>query len=314
MNKTVIFLAVLACIFWGSAFAGAKIGFEYMPPILLSGFRFVLAGLLLIPLLVYRKTPIVASIKQHWKFMSFFAFIQTFLQYGLFYMGLDKVPAVTASIIIGAGPLFVMIMAHFAMDNDKITPRKVISIVLALMGVLFISLTKGGESGVSEMFYVGIALLVASNLLGSYTYIIVAKHTNDISPILLTSFANFSGGLLLLLCGFFVESFPSEVLPVEFYLSLLWLAMIPAASFSIWYSLLQRPGVKISDLNMWKFVIPITGCILSWILLPEETPNIYSVSGIAVITLALQIYQMPLSRWHSIQRFFGFRRRDSKVS
>ncbi|MFI3239254.1 MAG: EamA family transporter [Bacteroidales bacterium] len=44
-------LAIFATTLWGSAFAGAKIGFEYMPPMMLSGFRFMLAGLLLLPMI-----------------------------------------------------------------------------------------------------------------------------------------------------------------------------------------------------------------------------------------------------------------------
>ena len=43
-------LAIFACLLWGSAFAGAKIGFEYTTPLHLSGMRFMLAGLLLIPI------------------------------------------------------------------------------------------------------------------------------------------------------------------------------------------------------------------------------------------------------------------------
>ena len=35
-------LAIFACLLWGSAFAGAKIGFEYTTPLHLSGMRFML--------------------------------------------------------------------------------------------------------------------------------------------------------------------------------------------------------------------------------------------------------------------------------
>lgn len=307
MNNIVKLLAVFACILWGSAFAGAKIAFEYMPPILLSGFRFMLAGLLLLPLLLYQKVQIMQIIKQNWKFMSCFAFLQTFLQYGIFYLGLDRVPGAISSIVIGAGPLFVIVMAHFTMKGEKITPRKLFAVALALSGVLFISLTKGGNVDASNSFYVGVALLVVSNLMGSYTNIMVAKHKNQFSPILLTSFANFSGGVMLFFAGLLMEDMPTGTLPPMFYLSLIWLSMIPATAFSIWYTLLQRKGVKVSDLNMWKFIIPIAGCALSWILLEDESPNVYSVWGIIVITISLQIYQMKPRRWLKILKFLGIR-------
>lgn len=285
--------AILACLLWGSAFAGAKIGFQYADPIYLSGMRFTLAGLMLIPVLMAQKVSICAELK-HWRFMLLFAFVQTFLQYGLFFMGLNKVPAATAAIIIGAGPLFVAIMAHLALADDKMTMRKIVAIILGLAGVVFISLAKGDFTSSNPSLFVGIGLLLLSNIIGSYTNIMVVKRKADnISPVALTSFANFFGGLMLIVAAFIVEKPELKVYPIEFYAALLWLAFIPAAAFSLWYGLLQRPGVKVSELNIWKFLVPVSGCILSWILLPNELPDVTSIIGIVVITAALLLLQLP---------------------
>jgi len=51
--------------------------------------------------------------------------------------------------------------------------------------------------------------------------------------------------------------------------------------------LLKRPGVKVSDLNFWKFIIPVSGAILSWIILPEEYPNYIAFIGMGVIAVAM---------------------------
>lgn len=285
--------AILACLLWGSAFAGAKIGFQYADPIYLSGLRFTLAGILLMPVLWIKGVRLAPALR-HWRFMLLFAFMQTYLQYGLFFLGLDKVPGTTAAIIIGGGPLFVAIMAHLTLNNDKMTLRKIIAILLGLSGVVFISLAKGQLTSDNPSFYPGVGLLLLSNLVGGYTNIMVVKKKQyNISPIALTSFANFTGGLMLLLTSFLVEKPALKWYPAEFYLALLWLAFIPAAGFSLWYGLLQRPGVKVSELNVWKFVVPVSGCILSWLLLPDEKPDLSSIIGILIITLALQILQLP---------------------
>ncbi|MCD7971018.1 MAG: DMT family transporter [Alistipes sp.] len=291
---TITLSAVAACIIWGSAFPGAKIGFEYTGPIFLSGLRFTLAGLLLVPVILIKKVD-VRPVFRNWRFMLVFAFLQTFLQYGLFFMGLDKVPASTSAIIIGAGPLFVAIMAHLTLKDDKLTLRKMAAITLGISGVAFISLTKGGlGGGSSASFYTGVALLIGSNLTGSYTNIMVVKKKDyRLSPIALTSFANFTGGLLLLLVSFIAEKPEIKAYPGEFYLALIWLALIPATAFSIWYTQLQKPGVKVSELNMWKFMVPVSACILSWILLPSDHPTWQSLTGIAIITTALFMARTP---------------------
>ncbi len=288
-------LALLATTLWGSAFAGAKIGFTYMPPMMLSGFRFMLAGLLLLPVIFLFKVDWRTGMQQ-WRFILLFGLVQTFLQYGLFYAGLDLVTGAISEIIIGAGPLFIALMAHVALKNDKLTTHKVLAIILGLSGVISISLT-GGESldANNPHFYRGVALLIASNIVGSYTNIMVIKRTTPISPILLTMVANFTGGLLLLLVSLFVEPTDSlhSSLPIGFYLALLWLAIIPAAGFTAWYHLLQRPGVKVSELNILKFIIPVVGVLLSWLLLPNEYPTWSATIGILIISASVIILQLP---------------------
>jgi len=75
--------------------------------------------------------------------------------------------------------------------------------------------------------------------------------------------------------------------------ALFWLAFISAAAFSLWYGLLNRPGVKVSELNIWKFIIPVTGSILSWIFVKGESPDLPTIFGMVVIAAALLLVQAP---------------------
>lgn len=288
-------LALFTTFLWGSAFAGAKIGFEYMPPLMLSGIRFSLAGLILLPVILIKKIDFKGQFTQHWRFMILFGFVQSFLQYGLFYAGLYLVPGAISAIIIGAGPLFIALMAHFALQNDKLNLRKIFAILLGLGGVVSISMT-GEKISTSENFYLGVFLLLSSNLIGSYTNIMVVKNKGKLSPMLLTMFSNLSGGLMLFFTSLFIE--PTEALrsslPLEFYGAIIWLAIIPAAGFSIWYYLLGLPGVKVSELNLLKFTIPIVGVVLSWLLLPGEYPTWSTVLGIIIISTAVLVLQLPV--------------------
>lgn len=286
-------LAIVACFVWGSAFAFAKIGFEYMPPVRLSGFRFMLAGLILLPFLLVRRYD-WSELRGKFLFIVKFAIVQTFFQYGLFYFGLNLVPAAVSAIIIGAGPFFVALLAHFLLKDDKITMRKSLSIICGLSGVIFISLKSGTDVSQHPDFYLGVAALVLSNIIGSASNIIVVRRKKQVSSVALTSLSCFIGGVFLYLLSIFVE--PSDNYgitgyPLAFYGSLLWLAMIPALAFSIWYFLLKLPGVKVSEINIWKFLTPVFGVLLSWVMLSDEYPNVYTISGIIIISLSIIILQ-----------------------
>lgn len=284
--------AIIACVLWGSAFAGAKIGLQYSDPIFLSGIRFILAALLLLPVMYYKKVDISHHLS-HWKFILTFAFIQTFLQYGLFFLGIHRVTGAISAIIVGSGPLVVALLAHIILKDDKITFRKMVVIFLGLAGIIFISWAKGLTISDGTTFYIGVGLLFLSVIAGAYSNIMVTKKKNDnISPFALTTFAHFIGGVMLLVVSLIVEKPVIKDFPVEFYGALLWLAFISATGFSIWYGLLNRPTVKVSELNIWKFIIPITGTVLSWLFVKGEYPDFPTILGVIIISLALILTQM----------------------
>ncbi len=296
--------AIIASFLWGSAFAGAKIGLQYADPMLLSGMRFVLAGLVLLPFMRIKGISWRNELK-HWRFMIVFALLQTYIQYGLFFMGINKVPAATSAIIVGSGPLLVAIMAHYIMQNEKMSLRKIVAITLGITGIVFISLAKGKMSDNNPAFYTGVGLLLTSTLIGGYTNIMLSKRKEDqISPFALTSFAHILGGILLLITSFIFEKPQSFSFPAEFWGALLWLAVISSAGFSIWYGLLNRPQVKVSELNIWKFLIPVTGTILSWLFVKGENPDLPTVAGILIITAALLLMQAPESFIQRVKRTF----------
>lgn len=69
-----------------------------------------------------------------------------------------------------------------------------------------------------------------------------------------------------------------------------WLAIVSAAGFSIWFYWLKR--VKVSQLNMWKFLIPPFGSLLSWLLVSGESPDSPTVAGMVFVAAAVLLNQL----------------------
>ena len=103
---------------------------------------------------------------------------------------------------------------------------------------------------------------------------------------------------MLLITALIFEPNTLHAPPLEFYIALIWLALIPAAGFSIWYYLLEQEGVKVSEINIWKFIIPIIGSALSWILLKNEQPRWQEIVGILIITTAIIVLQYTPKKRH----------------
>jgi drug/metabolite transporter (DMT)-like permease len=98
----------------------------------------------------------------------------------------------------------------------------------------------------------------------------------------------FWGGLFLLMLSFIsAEQGITLNLPVEFYIALLWLAFVSGFAFNIWYTLLRDPMIKVSEVNLFKFIVPVSGAILGWLIFPEDHPDFMSIAGMIVIAFSV---------------------------
>jgi len=280
------FLAIVASLLWASAFTGVKIGLKYHTPFQFAGVRFTISGILLI-LYFNNMRSYWNEVVRNWRFIAVIAALQTVIQYMLFYSGINLLPASIAAMITGSSPLFVSIVAHFSFKDDRMDWMKGFSILLGVAGVAVISLGRSHLPSGMAISLFGVSLLLVNNLVSGWSNVLVAKRQKQISPVVLSSSSLLFGGIGLILISIPFEGYGLRAIAPEYFIALAWLSFLSAAAFAIWYTLLQRPGVKVSGLNMWKFLIPVAGAALSWILLPNESPDWISVLGMIVIAASL---------------------------
>jgi drug/metabolite transporter (DMT)-like permease len=279
-------LAIVACLLWSTAFVGIKLGIRYTTPLNFAGTRFLLSGLMVLPF-AGKLSESFKNIRNNFSYVLLVGLFQTFLLYALFYTGINLAPASLTAIIVGGGPLFVALLAHITIHDDKLTIRKTMSILLGISGIIIIAADKydiGWEKG--KEFW-GLIVLVVANIAGSYGNILVSKGKKNIKPLELNSAQQISGGIGILILSLVVENHSFGIKPTAYYISLFYLSFLSAAAFSIWFILLKRPGIKVSEINIWKFLIPVFGAILSWVILPDEKPAIIPVAGMLLIAFSL---------------------------
>lgn len=285
--RTYYLRAIIACLLWSTAFVGVKTGLTYSTPLFFAGIRFMLAGILV--LLFSRSWRRVAGyVRTSWRIILLIGSLQTTIMYGLYYHGVDLLPAGIAAIIVGAGPIITALTAHLMIKDDRLDFRKSISMLISLIGIILISAGRdlSMSAGIGEL--IGILLLMASSMTNAFSQVLIRRRRTD--PLLLNACQIFTGGTMLLLISIPIEGLPEQGFPPVFYLALLWLSIVSAAAFSIWYVLLQTPGMKVSEINLFKFIIPVSGALLSWLIIPSEGPELSSVIGMAIIASSVLLF------------------------
>lgn len=287
--KRVYPIAFVPIILWSSAFIGVKSGLDYATPLAFAGIRFSLAGILL-ALVIRDFKGIIRHTVQHWPLVLKTSVLQTSLFYALYYYGINQVPASIAAIIVGAIPLFSAITAHLFLGNEPLTGKKIVSLLAAIGGIVLISMSRNPLTDTGRMQVLGIGLLLVAAISESMLQVVLKKNQVKYDPMKLNAAQIFIGGMTLLLISIPTEGIMNFNLPLSFYLSLLYLSFISATGFSIWYGLIQKPEVRVSDLNMLKFLNPALGAGLSWIVMANDSPDIYSVIGMIIISVSVLFF------------------------
>ena len=296
-----ILWAIVACLLWSTAYASIKLGLMYDTPLHFAGLRFIISGLMIFPFTV-KPIPYLNMIRTHWRVVMWVTILQTLVNYTLFYMGLDLVPGALGAVIVGSQPLVTAVVASIMNKDDKLTRKKIVTIIFGITGVILISAGRQALKLGTAAELLGVLFILVANVATATSNVVVSLKSKGINPFVLSSFSLFAGGIILYLFSIPLEGNPHFSFPLKYWLILSWLSFMAAFAFSLWYKLLQRPGVRVSELNLWKFIVPVVGAVLSWILVPGENPEWLTISGMIIITSSLVLFSKSNGAIHSMSK------------
>ncbi|HOO66259.1 MAG TPA: DMT family transporter [Bacteroidales bacterium] len=300
-HANTIIWAIITCLMWSTAYPFIKVGLQYSTPVHFAGTRFLLSGLMILPFTV-RPREYVRMLIVNRSLAIWVTLLQVFINYILFYLGMDRVPGALGAVIVGSQPFVTAIVSRIMIKEERFTRAKVTTIILGLAGIVLVSAGRQGFRFGLPGEMLGIIMIFIANISTATSNVLVSKNGKNMNPLVLSSFSLFVGGAVMFLLSFGIEDVPGKPdFPLRYWMVLIWLSFMSAFTFSRWYVLLKRPEVKVSELNLWKFIIPVFGAILSWIIVPGENPDWVTIAGMVIISVSLI--------W-----FFGFTaRRERKV-
>ncbi|WP_234987570.1 DMT family transporter [Megasphaera vaginalis (ex Bordigoni et al. 2020)] len=138
-SKTGILCIVLTAIAFGTMEIALKIAGTAFTPFQLTFLRFLVGGLLLLPLAVrdVRQRGIRLN-KGDWMYLAVLGLVNVCFSMILFQIGVNMANAGLAAIVFSSNPVFVMIFSYFII-HEAFTRRKAITLVLSLAGLIIVA-------------------------------------------------------------------------------------------------------------------------------------------------------------------------------
>jgi drug/metabolite transporter (DMT)-like permease len=278
----------VACLLWGSAYPAIKTGYAMFSidanniptKMVFAGYRFVLAGLLLLALAAVTQRPLRLRGWTQVRQIITLGLAQTTLQYIFFYIGLAYTTGVKGSIMNATGTFFSVLLAHFIYKNDRLSWNKALGCVVGFAGVMVVNFNHDLLDFHFTLLGEGFVVIAAFILSAGAIY--GKKISQDMDSVVLTGYQLTVGGLVLTAGGF---AFGGTLTGFTLQSSalLLYLVLLSSVAFALWTILLKYN--RVGEVTVFNFLIPVFGAILSAIFLGESILELkYMVALVLVCT------------------------------
>lgn len=172
-------LALLLSALWGGNPVAIKIGLLDAGPFALGWMRFVLGGLSILAWAWWTGALKGFTIERHeWRPLAILGALFT-VQIGLMNLGTHLTSASHSAVLLNAYAVHTVVLAHFQLPGDRLTPRKLGGALIAYAGIVILFSRQLGGGGTSLLGDVLVSISAA--LLGERT-VYLARAVQKIDP------------------------------------------------------------------------------------------------------------------------------------
>jgi drug/metabolite transporter (DMT)-like permease len=276
-------LLVTLALLWGASFSFVKVAAVDMPPFTLVFFRVGIAALVLHAVVRSRHARYpTREVFVHYLVMGF---LNNLIPYTLMVYATVRLGAGSASILNATAPIFTLVVAHIATQDEKITSAKLVGILLGVAGVAAMAGPQAVAGLTGHLPAVGAMLLAAFGFGASAVY---GRRFAGIDPTV-SAACQLTAATLLLLPFMLVVDRPWTlgVPDAAGIMALLALAVASTAlAFVIYWALIARAGA--TNTILVTLLIPVFSLVVAWALLGEAL-TLAKAAGLTLIGLGLVV-------------------------
>jgi drug/metabolite transporter (DMT)-like permease len=196
-------IAAFAALYlvWGSTYLGIRFAIESIPPLLMAGARFVLAGVIMYAIARWQGAP--KSSFAEWRTAFIVGACLLFFGNGSVTVAEQWVPSGLASLLVATVPIYIALLAWLSGSAPR--PRPLVMLGLAGgfvgVGILVSPALSASLPAASHHAGLGMLVLLFGSLVWSIGSLYSRRARNSASPFLSSAQTMLCGGALMLIAG-----------------------------------------------------------------------------------------------------------------
>jgi drug/metabolite transporter (DMT)-like permease len=269
------FAWMAVCLIWGTTYLGIRISLETMPPMLMGGLRWTLAGGVLAAYMATRgeRLPRLSG----WRDPVILGFLMLVLGNGGVVWAELYVPSGLAAVIVASSPFWMAGVEAFRKDGERTTWRTGVGFVLGFVGIVLLiwpELWRGGPGPSTGLgaggrgFVLGVIALQVACLGWSIGSSYSKRHGRSENIFSATAAQMLAGGVMMLALGTARGEWTALAFSTRSAVAFGYLATIGAIGGFVAYTYALR-HLPVSLVSLYAYINPIIAVALGVAVLGE---------------------------------------------
>jgi drug/metabolite transporter (DMT)-like permease len=288
--RAAVLLAFAAVyLIWGSTYLGIRFAIDSIPPLLMAGSRFALAGALLYGFMRWRGEP--APTARGWLTALVIGICLLAFGNGGVTLGEQYISSGLAALLVATVPMFMALLGWWSGTAARPTVWVALGLACGLVGVYLLARASGGSQVALPGHEIrGIVLVLVAGLVWAIGSLYSKKHQPSPSPFLSGGMQMLCGGLVMLLVGLLrgeAAEFELARITQQSGLAFVYLVVfgsMVAFTAYIWLLRVVEPAMA----GTYAFVNPVVAVLLGWAF-AGETLNSRMLVGATLIVVAVAL-------------------------
>jgi drug/metabolite transporter (DMT)-like permease len=288
---------VVVYVFWGGTYLGIRVGVETVPPLMLAGVRYLLAGLILLPIALRNGPPELRAAdrptRPAWIACGIVGLLLLLGGNGLVTVGERSVPSGFASLLVATVPLWLLVL-DAALTRKWLGWLPLSGLLAGLVGVGLLA-GLGDGSSASGASGGGIAIILFASVSWALGTILSGRlKALPQRPLLATAMQMLVGGAIITALAAATGEFNGFTLAQVSLRS--WLALLyligPGSILALSAYGIAVRSLPTSTVATYAYVNPVVAVILGTLILSEKlTPMMLLGGALIVAAVALIVWR-----------------------
>jgi drug/metabolite transporter (DMT)-like permease len=274
-------------LIWGSTYLAIRFAIETIPPYLMGGVRFLIAGGLLYAVLRWRG--VRSPSRWQWRSAIIVGGLLLFGGNGGVIVAEQYVPSSLAALIVAMVPLWMVLLNWWWGDRVRPNVGTALGVGLGLVGIVLIA-APGQSAAEGAINPIGLVMLIGASLSWSIGSLYARKAALPSNALLSTSMEMLAGGAFMLIAGLLLGQGAQirfdqiSVLSLSALGYLILFGSLIGFTAYVWLLKVSTPA----RVSTYAFVNPVVAVFLGWLLAGEEL-SLRVLVAAAVIIVAVML-------------------------